>query len=144
MKQGADGMRPFAKAVLLLGAMLFSFACSDDKKASKPDAGPGLDQRVDTIECKRPPFSLCVPPGTPSCPTYWSCKGCNCAGATRVAACNPITQDCRYFCTGCYPDEYVSCSDPTAAPTILSRCGYCFLSDAGGPERCNQLKDAGP
>jgi hypothetical protein len=41
-----------------------------------------------------------------------------------------MTQDCRWFCTGCYPLEYVACTT-AAPPAILGRCAYCFGVDGG-------------
>ena len=60
----------------------------------------------------------------------------------KVAACHPVTDDCRRFCDGCFPDEYCSCGnvqDP-CWPYISPRCGYCFPD--GGPQRpeCDKLK----
>ena len=101
-------------------------------------------------ECRRPPLSLCEPPGTRNiCPDHWFCPGCNCSGPFKVAACSLFTQDCRWFCTGCYPAEYVGCNDPTADPAILGRCGYCFHNDAGVEvlpdcDRLNAILDAKP
>lgn len=113
-------------------------------KSSDPplrDAGPKIDSTV----CQRPPLSLCeMPPFGTACPDRIMCPGCNCAGTAPAPACHPITQDCRYFCTGCYPKEYVLCDADTAQnnPNLAGRCGYCFLNDAG-PAKCNNMGDAG-
>lgn len=124
----------FVSALLLVGC-----------KSSDPplrDAGPRVDQTI----CKRPTFALCeTPPFGSSCPDRYFCPGCNCAGQAPAPACNPITQDCRYFCDGCYPEEYVLCDANTAQtmPSIAGRCGYCFIDGDGDPSKCNVLGDAG-
>ncbi len=120
--------------------------CKDNTSPPNQDGGNNPDQTTyeDGPVCKRPPLSLCTaPPYGTACRTTWFCPGCTCSGPTRVAACNPLNNDCRYFCTGCYPDEYVICDQETAQkfPQIAARCGFCFFVnvDAGtgyNPE-CN-------
>ena len=120
-------------ALVLAAACHVLAGCPNDDDPPKPDKGP----EIDSTECKRPPLSECEPPpfGN-SCPKLWFCPGCTCSGTMKIAACNPINGDCRWFCTGCYPQEYYIC-DQTAPPNVLGLCGYCF-GDAG-PERCDKL-----
>ncbi|MCK5797815.1 MAG: hypothetical protein KAI47_11555 [Deltaproteobacteria bacterium] len=138
-----EGARWFA--LTLLGAAFLLGACNN---SSSPQSDGKISHdkgttREDEGACPRPPLALCEPPPYGSaCPTLWYCPGCLCAGPNKVAACNPVNQDCRYFCTGCYPEEYVLCDQKTATlyPQVAHRCGYCFMSkDAGVPERCNVI-----
>lgn len=124
--------------VVPLALGLFLGACKDDPTG--PPRDMGVDRAAaDQTVCNRPPLALCTPPPYGgSCPNTWFCPGCLCTGATKVAACNPLNNDCRYFCTGCYPNEYALCSDPNQSANFLSRCGFCFLRDAG-PGACNVI-----
>ncbi len=141
--------RPHGHALLALIAALALTVMGCSKDGGDRDGGTTQETGVKDganedgqPECRRPPLSLCEPPGSrPICPDHWFCPGCNCSGPFKVAACSLFTQDCRWFCTGCYPAEYVGCNDPTADPAILGRCGYCFHNDAGVEVRpdCNRL-----
>jgi hypothetical protein len=128
--------------LVMLGFAATSVSCGDDDNNGKPDADAGTGTGTsDGPVCKRPPLSLCEPPGSnPICPDTWFCPGCTCTGALQAAACDPLTQDCRRFCTGCYPDSYITCADSSAPPAVLGRCGYCFANDAGTyPKDCDRL-----
>jgi len=129
----------------LVAAALALGGCSKDDPGTVPGDGgprdsvkPGDAGEPDLSICRRPPLSLCEPPGTnPACPTKWFCPGCVCEGALSAAACNPLNGDCRWFCNGCYPQEYFSCADQSAPITVLGQCGLCF-SDAG-LDQCDKL-----
>lgn len=137
--------------VVLLALSLgstFAAGCKDDESSTPRDGG--VDQpavKPDGPVCKRPPLSECIPPPHGACTKYWRCPGCICSGPNKIAACDPVTKDCRYFCDGCYPAEYRLCDPETVSkyPQHGARCGYCFLSDAG-PGRCNIIGpfDGGP
>lgn len=142
-------MSKTARSVVAAPLVILLFAGAGCSKDDNPDGGPREASTGDNgtldgeVECRRPPLSLCEPPGSrATCPDHWFCPGCNCSGTFKVAACSPLTQDCRWFCTGCYPQEYVGC-DPSAGatPEILGRCGYCFMTDAGIEMRedCDKL-----
>lgn len=136
--------------VAVVLALVLPFAllggCKDDETSPPKQDSGGPDQTIyeDGTVCKRPPLSLCTPPPYGSaCKTTYFCPGCTCTGPTRVAACNPINNDCRYFCTGCYPEEYVICDQETAKnfPQVAARCGFCFYvnvdAGAGYNPECN-------
>jgi hypothetical protein len=148
-----------SRAILVVPLCMLLWApglgCSKDspKDAGFADGTPGdgVGSPEKEPECRRPPLNFCEPPGRrATCPNHWYCPGCNCSGTFKVAACSALTQDCRWFCTGCYPQEYVAC-DPSAGatPEILGRCGYCFMTDAGiemreDCDRLNAILDAQP
>lgn len=123
-------------------ALLLAGGCKDDdtNKTGGPDSGKQQADSGGTVQCKRPPLALCEPPpyGT-ACTKYWYCPHCTCGGTFRIAACHPLTLDCRWFCTGCYPSEYVAC-DRNAGQNLLRRCDYCFNTDGGVPKDCHRLR----
>ena len=136
-------------------ALLVAFApgCGKDKvngdgSGTPRDGGAAVDR--EEIVCRRPPTihsPYCDPPPFGVCKDTYMCHGCNCSGGMKIAACDPRIGDCRWFCTGCYPETYEFCG-PGASPNTLGLCGYCF-SDAGAG-KCDKMaaildmKVAGP
>ncbi len=122
---------------LCLSAALSLAGCNKD--SDKSDAGVPKDAKVEG--CWRPAtITSCILPPN-SCTDKVLCLNCTCTGARRVFACNGLTQDCRYFCTGCYPMNYTLCT-PDAPKSILGLCGYCYFDAGRG--KCDKLKkDAG-
>jgi hypothetical protein len=128
---------PFAACAL---ALLFVLAtCSQSDKAK--DLGPQDTWRPDIL-CKRPPtLASCLAPGE-GCSKDVKCLGCNCSGMFPVAACDPQTGDCRWFCDGCYPMTHTLC-DKNASYTLMGLCGFCLFNEAGPPKECNRYPDGG-
>jgi len=138
MKSKAWGWIAIAGLALVLGGA----GCTDDDDPPRDTGVVDKGKDEGGPICLRPPLSQCFPPPYGSiCPDLWYCPGCTCTGATKVAACQPITGDCRWFCTGCYPENYVLC-DENAPASVLGMCGYCFGDDAG-PGKCDKLSDGG-
>lgn len=136
-----------ARGVALLGLIALFGACSDG--GTTKDGGARDTRSIewgpsgDALVCHRPPtIASCIfPPGS-SCTDKVLCLGCNCSGMFSVYACNGLTKDCRWFCTGCYPADYTIC-DKKAPKAILGLCSYCY-SDAGPADKCDKVKrDAG-
>ena len=122
---------PFLILLLLCG-------CSDDDQDFDSGVTRDLGSWPEKQVCKRPPsISHCTGPGTGVCPTRTLCMGCNCSGMAPVFACDSFNGDCRWFCTGCYPNDYTLC-DQNAPKSILGVCGYC-ISDSGPPGKCNKV-----
>ncbi len=119
-------------ACLILFLCIGSTACESDTNKNGtseiPDSGP----RSDRIVCNLPPsIDDCIPPPNEMSKTNYYCAGCRCTGAMPVPTCHKYLSDCRYFATGCHPEDYVVCSDPTISPTLMNLCASCFLRDAG-------------
>lgn len=127
--------RPLALAA---GMALALFCCNNGD--GEPDMGAPKDKGPDS--CWRPATitSCLMPPN--SCTDKVLCLNCTCTGALKVFACDGFTQDCRWFCTGCYPLSYTLCTKE-APKNILGLCGYCS-SDAG-KGKCDKIRgrDAG-
>jgi hypothetical protein len=113
---------------------------------SSQDGGTDVRPGGEPYRCIQPPtIADCEPPGSPAnkaSQDKYYCWGCNCAGPNPVAACNPMTNDCRYFADGCIPKSYSLC-DRNASDLVLALCGHCFFQEAGYPADCDKLKRDG-
>jgi hypothetical protein len=126
--------------------IVLAVSCNGDNGS---DAGNGKwdGQKVDMYDCypDRPPtIDDCeAPPNIYSETRYYCrCRGAICGGGSPTGACNGQTNDCRYFYDSCIPQSYTACT--SAAPDyILGLCGYCFFAEAGMPDDCDKLADAG-
>jgi hypothetical protein len=152
-------MRYVVLLSLLLG-VVFLDGCGSDGEKGKGDGAVGstdqskkkVDAWVDPCLNNRPPdITYCEPPYGNRKYYLCQCSG-YCGGATKQAACEPITGDCRYFANGCIPRNYSRC-DGTGEMDVQGYCGSCFFGPDGKtlldevPQRCNRLttptKDGG-